>query len=518
MAVIRGNDGPNELIGTGAADEIYGFGGEDLLDGREGADWMNGGTGNDRYFVDNEADEVVETSFTGGNDLVTSRVSFSLAGTYVERLTLSGYGEISGTGNKLANIITGNDQKNALFGGDGNDVLDGSGGADTMHGGAGDDLFYVDRTDDRAFEALDQGIDTVISSASYSIVGQNIEKLTLTGNAGWGEGNSLDNVIVGADAVIYLWGREGNDRIIGAAGNDRIDGGMGVDAMSGGDGDDIIIVDDSADRVGGGAGWDVVESSVSYALSYDNGVEVLRLTGEAAIDGTGNEDDNEITGNAAANVLKGLGGNDTLDGGGGADRLEGGGGNDVYFVDHEGDVVVETGPAYGTDLVRSSVSFVLSPFVETLILTGSAPSDGTGSAQANTIYGNAAANEIDGAGGDDRLFGGFGNDTLTGGSGADRFYIRTFGAENADAITDFDHGAGDRIWLDSNAFTGLEPGPVPENAFRTGTTAQDADDRILFDTATGDLYYDPDGVGGGSATLFANVGDAIVTSESFFVF
>jgi hypothetical protein len=98
---------------------------------------------------------------------------------------------------------------------------------------------------------------------------------------------------------------------------------------------------------------------------------------------------------------------------------------------------------------------------------------------------------LDGAGGDDRLFGGFGNDTLTGGDGADRFYIRTFGAENADSITDFDQASGDRIWLDSKAFVGLAPGAVPEGAFRLGTTAQDADDRILFHAATGDLYYDP---------------------------
>jgi Ca2+-binding RTX toxin-like protein len=65
---------------------------------------------------------------------------------------------------------------------------------------------------------------------------------------------------------------------------------------------------------------------VSHTLAAN--VENLYLTGNAAIDGTGNDAANKIFGNAAGNKLYGLGGNDTIYGSSGADTLFGGAGND----------------------------------------------------------------------------------------------------------------------------------------------------------------------------------------------
>ena len=75
---------------------------------------------------------------------------------------------------------------------------------------------------------------------------------------------------------------------------------------------------------------EIVYSSVTYTLQA--GEKHLILTGDATIDGTGNELDNSITGNNAANFLDGQAGNDTLQSGGGDDTLVGGDGDDLLVV------------------------------------------------------------------------------------------------------------------------------------------------------------------------------------------
>ena len=77
--------------------------------------------GDDRYVVDETGDSVIENA-NEGTDTVFSAVTYSLGGTHVEHLTLSGTAAINGTGNSLANILTGNSGKNTLMGNGGNDT------------------------------------------------------------------------------------------------------------------------------------------------------------------------------------------------------------------------------------------------------------------------------------------------------------------------------------------------------------------------------------------------------------
>ncbi len=140
-------------------------------------------------------------------------VSYNLIG-YVEKLTLTGTSATNATGNTLDNVLIGNAAANRL---------DGKTGVDEMRGGKGDDTYVVGQAGDKVSELKDEGIDTVLSSISYDLTGQYIEKLTLTGTSATnGTGNSLANTLIGNAAA------------------NRLDGLTGVDEMHGGKGDDTL--------------------------------------------------------------------------------------------------------------------------------------------------------------------------------------------------------------------------------------------------------------------------------------
>ncbi|MBN3891790.1 MAG: cadherin-like domain-containing protein [Nostoc sp. JL31] len=244
------------------------------------------------------------------------------------------------------------------------------------------------------------------------------------------------DIISGLQGNDTLQGLGDNDTLDGGDGNDSLDGGAGVDSLIGGKGNDIYIVDNLNDIIieGLNAGTDLVKSSVSWVLG--NNLENLTLTGNGAINGTGNSLNNILIGNTGANILSGeygndnlfgdsdndtlLGGagNDTLDGGLGSDSLDGGIGNDTYIVDNVNDIIIE-GLNAGTDLVKSSVSWVLGNNLESLTLTGSGAINGTGNSLKNILIGNTGANILSGEDSNDSLIGGTGNDTLLGGAGDD---------------------------------------------------------------------------------------------------
>ncbi len=486
--------GTANIDGTGntLANTIVGNSGTNTLDGGMGADSMSGGAGNDTYIVDNAGDVVTE-ALNAGTDIVYSSVTHTLSAN-VENLTLTGAGNVNGTGNTLNNIILGNESNNQLFGLGGNDtliastgsdLLDGGTGADAMAGNAGNDTYVVDDAGDSVTENTDEGVDSVQASISYTLTA-NVENLTLTGAGNInGTGNVLDNVIVGNSGNNVLSGLAGSDSLTGNVGNDTLDGGLDADTMAGGQGNDSYVVDNAGDLVTEALneGTDLVQSSITYTLTANT--DNLTLTGTADLDGTGNVLANVITGNTGANILDGgagsdtivagagndtvIGGdgndslsgeagndtmtgdagNDTLNGGLDADAMAGGTGDDTYVVDNVGDLVTEN-LAEGVDLVQSSITYTLTDNVENLTLTGTANINGTGNVLANIINGNTGANVLNGLEGDDTINGNVGNDTLIGGDGND--------ALNGDAGADqmFGDAGSDTLngGLDADAMAG----------------------------------------------------------------
>jgi Ca2+-binding RTX toxin-like protein len=484
---LNGNALDNVIVAGTGADTLTGGLGNDRLDGGAGADDMAGGDGDDLYYIDNIGDDIDE-SLTTGTDRVRSSISYTL-GTNVENLVLTGAGNLDGTGNGDANAITGNTGSNRL---------DGGAGVDILNGGTGNDTYVVDSASDSVIESVGGGTDTVESSVTYHLSNAyEIEKLTLTGvGAINGFGNSLNNVLTGNNAANLLNADGGVDQMIGMGGNDT------------------YVVDNSSDVVTEAAlgGTDTVQSSADYTLSSE--VEKLILIGTGDLDGTGNGGANTLIGNSGMN---------RLDGAGGVDTMNGGGGNDTYVVDSAGDSVIET-IGGGTDTVESSVTYTLSEKYETenLTLTGSNPINGFGNGLANTLTGNSANNILSGRGGGDDLYGKAGNDTLYGGDGANDFYFDTAlnAATNVDKMVDYTV-VDDTIMLSDAIFTAAGPaGALAGTAFQTGPVALDLDDRILYDQATGNIYYDADGSAGGSAAvLFAQVSaGTLLTAADFTIF
>lgn len=154
-----------------------------------------------------------------------------------------------------------------------------------------------------------------------------------------------------------------------------------------------------------------------------------------------------------------------------------------------------------------------------------------GTEQNDTLYGTA--NTVDimyGYGGDDvlygydqpdYLYGGTGNDTLDGGANTDSFFFDTApGPGNVDTILNF-VTADDTIKLENAVYTALTTtGYLSAAAFCTGAAALDASDRIIYNSATGALYYDADGTGPTAQVQFATlVGvTGTVTNADFVVY
>ena len=217
-----GNGLANALTGNSANNSLSGGAGDDTLSGAGGNDMLTGGSGNDTY-VNPQADTIIELA-NGGTDTVRSGATFTLSGRQqVENLTLTGAGDINGSGNSYDNVLTGNT---------GNNILNGSTGADTMIGGAGNDIYYVDTAGDVTTEAFNQGIDIVSSSISRTL-SVNIENLNLNGTADIdGNGNTAANIINGNDGDNILRGYEGGDTLNGKAGEDILLGGTSSDYLN----------------------------------------------------------------------------------------------------------------------------------------------------------------------------------------------------------------------------------------------------------------------------------------------
>ena len=211
------------------------------------------------------------------------------------------------------------------------------------------------------------------------------------------------------------------------------------------------------------------------ASQGDTFVSIENLTGGAFRD--------YFIGDNGVNRLDGGAGDDTLLGGLGADVLVGGAGSDTAsYEDNQGAVIVNLALGQGFQNAAQGDTF---DGIENVV----------GTVFYDTLVGNDGAN---------RLAGARGNDTLTGNGGADEFVFDTAlnAVNNVDHITDFTPGT-DKIVLENAIFFGLSEGGLQANNLILGTQATGGQNRIIYDQATGNLWFDDDGTVPTPPILFA---------------
>lgn len=385
------------LVSTTGADNLHGY---------EAADSLGGGEGNDTLYG------------YGGND--------TLQGQDGDDIVYGGAGNDLGTGGAGNDVLHGEDGDDTLDGGAGNDTLRGGSGTDHLTGRLGDDKLEGGEGDDFYHFAAGDGRDTISDTLGLSTI--YLSGLPLNEVYFRREGTAL--------AVYFL--NSADDRIHLASFFDPVTElakyGMRFD-MGNGQTWTLNPADLDAASMAGTSLDDVI-----YGNTLDNTIEGLTgndtLRGGAGADSLNGGAGNDVLhGQDGNDLLTGSEGNDLLDGGEGADLLQGGAGDDIYVVDSAGDIVTEAS-GMGTDIVRSSISFVLPDSVEQLVLTGSADIDAIGNGLGNTLTGNSGNNQLQGLAGDDVLVGNDGDDTLEGDAGNDQLD----GGYGADMLAG---GAGD---------------------------------------------------------------------------
>jgi Ca2+-binding RTX toxin-like protein len=379
--------------------------------------------------------------------------------------------------------LVGTSDSDVLIGLGGNDTLDGGAGTDVLMGGDGNDVLrdlvnqavpfndvldggFGDDTYDLRANPIEPhnprlvdagGIDTVFSNHAF-VLPDGFENLELFEGSS-GTGNAVNNVITthtNEEGSYRVDGADGDDTLVGGAaqdlflfeagsgryGNDRVDGGDNFDTMNFSGARSGIIADMRAGTLSGG-GTDG-EGTVTYAR-----IEAIH-----------------------------------------------GGAFDDRLVAHDGALWVDPS---GTE-----------------IFSGPRLNGGGGK---DTLLGGAASDSLWGEPGSDRLSGGAGSDFMRGdggpfhpdgAAGPDQFIFDVApGIENADRIGDFVSGS-DEILLDDAVHAelggaGRLAADDPRFAATATGAAQDANDRVIYNTTTGDLWHDPDGDGAASAQLVATL-------------
>ena len=228
--------------------------------------------------------------------------------------------------------------------------------------------------------------------------------------------------------------------------------------------------------------------------------------------GLGND---EIFGEDGNDTLLGDAGDDTFNFSAGSDVIVGGEGLDtMQFV---GTIPVSVDLARGT---ATNGAGDTTTFSEIENAAGGKSSDSIlGNNFRNALSGNLGADLIQGLGGQDTIEGGQGADTLYGGTGDDYFVFSVdTSSASADDIVDF-RSSDDSIHLVS-AGNDQSLGQLEDASFLANSTglASGIEDRVIFNTISGQVFYDCDGSGEKPAIELFSLNPSVDVTAADFTF
>jgi Ca2+-binding RTX toxin-like protein len=211
-------------------------------------------------------------------------------------------------------------------------------------------------------------------------------------------------------------------------------------------------------------------------------------------------------------TLLGGAGDDIITSAGDSDRIDGGAGNDQLNLD-----LTKSTAAVRLSLANPSRRQSLPGggsvlHVERIDFKGGSGND--------SVVGGRRDDNLSGGMGDDLIDGGLGKDVLFGDAGVDVFRFSTPPDwwTNLDTVGDFSPEAGEKIHLARSAFSGLGPiGSLAKQRFAIGAIATTTAQRIVYNSVTGDLLYDPDGSAPRAPVPFATLSADLPLTASQFV-
>jgi Ca2+-binding RTX toxin-like protein len=311
LANINGTSGNDYLVGTSENDNIQGGVGNDTIYGGndDNWDWIDGGAGDD--FIDGGTSQAIGFSL----NTVTYINAPNAVNVDLSKNLATGYGN-----DTLLNIEGIQDSKynDTLIGDDKNNYfrLDG-GGDDTVYGGDGQDDIWFENANSGVSVNLITGIATDIDKLHPYIGTDHLFSIEGV------KGSYFSDYIQLGNEPNGVFGRAGDDILIGGNSGENFIGGSGNDSIDGGGGfDQIDYYDDAWDSGSGVYGSLGVNVNLEKGIAIDNWGDTDTLKNIENICGSSLDD--VLIGDSSNNRIQGQQGADTLTGGKGVDLF-------VYF-------------------------------------------------------------------------------------------------------------------------------------------------------------------------------------------